>query len=1466
MAVKQQQAGQKAGDRRESQQVTGNSIATTQRQSFNRPPRIWLAPPREKVVVPAPPTREKLPTMPALFSIFMPVITICVLISVSMVINHGSTQELALLLPMAVLSIMYPLTNVLTARSRVRAVRRRNARADKEYQQILKSLREELSQQVDKQREVALITDPEPADLERRILERDSEQSHLWERRPEDPDFLAVRIGRGNRPFSAEIQLPEIDVADPLRRDVLQLRDDFLTVKDIPCGISLSKVKSLGITGRRQDVAALTRGLLCQLAAHHSPEDVRILGIYPVKQRDDWEWMADLPHTMPLKSGKLPRERLVAAGEEEAILLLNMLLEELSLRASADENKAASATSGPSISAQAQGTQFMPLPHLVVIVHDYVEVRKHPALTHAFKLGEQLGVSVIYLVAQQQAIPGECRGIIRLSDEGMVEYATVGFAGETLHGVRADKVELELAQKIALDLSPLHAVQEGEDEVDLPTNVRFLDLVNLPYADQLNVERWWSAPPFGSLRVPIGIGLNGPVWLDLNENAHGPHGIIAGTTGAGKSELLQSLIIGLAITHHPHLVNFVLVDFKGGAAFKAFEKLPHTVGMVTDLSGRLTERALTALKSELKRREHILSRANARKIAEYQALRAQNPAAYEPLPNLLIIIDEFAELAREHPTFMEGLVSVVQKGRSLGVHLILATQKPTGSVNPNIWSNLKFRICLRVASLQDSRDMLGRSEAALLPSTIPGRAYFQIGSEIFELFQSARISLPAQVSDPSRLTKKLEGMGAGEITDQQVLIDLIEPYRDTLGAVLFRPWPEPLSHRISLQEVFRRPELQGTQTNGKNTPLFGWLTFPLGLVDRPTEQRQEPFLLDMPRQGGHVLVAGASGSGKSTFLRTMVTSLIMTHSPSQLHLYMIDFGGQSLRVFEKLPHVGGIFGESDEEYIRRLLHKLHSIIEERKQLCTTHQIDDFLAYQRRRQQVDNPLTLASFQPAAFAPQPRGSSLKVAYRKPPACSGVQNGGSRAGTPVRLEKYTPVPITLPLIPQQEQEAGRVDRPGGQAPGLSGYQGETEAVQTVPSLPEMPAIVLIIDRFVEFRQAHEKEMDLLQSIARYGRTYGVYLALSIDRPIAMPSQLMSLIELRIGLRLLEPTDSLILIGKNDAAHLDPGLPGRGYRRSKHVEEVHIALPVPGEDEDEQARHLDEFVSLIAARSEAGHHARRAPEIRLLPEYVRLEDYLIEAAFSNPEARCKSDLCLRLGIEDLSLQPVAVELNADTPHLLIAGGPGSGRSSVLQSLLVGLAATPYNRDARVVMIDFRRSSRPLRRLPNTWHYADTEPRLTEAIEALKTELRERMTRLREALDQQQDDNDEVTCTMSPLLLVIDDYDQLSVLTRNPLNDLKEFLLQARDLHFHIIVSGAPADLLKSEVLLQQVRACRMGIILGSDPQDQPILGVRMSDLPPGRGHFVRRNRRHLVQIAHLEPDALVPWIARLSTRVKSS
>ena len=528
-------------------------------------------------------------------------------------------------------------------------------------------------------------------------------------------------------------------------------------------------------------------------------------------------------------------------------------------------------------------------------------------------------------------------------------------------------------------------------------------------------------------------------------------------------------------------------------------------------------------------------------------------------------------------------------------------------------------------------------------------------------------------------------------------------------------------------------------------------------------------MLDMARQGGHVLVAGASGSGKSVFLRTLIISLAQTHTPAQLHMYLVDFGGQALRVFEKLPHVGGIFGEPDGEYIRRLLRKLHGIIEERKNICRDLQIDDFLTYQRRRQEK-----------------------------------------------------------------------------------------------PSLPELPAVVLVIDKFIEFKQAFDKEMDMLLAIARFGRTYGVYLVLSADRPVAVSSQLMSLIDLRIGLRLVEVTDSLIFLGKSDAAHLDPAVPGRGYRRGQTLEEAQIALPAAGDDDDEQNRFLGELVAEMAKETEGNGNS--APPIQLLPEYVHIDDFLVEAAFGGAQSLQSRALPMLIGIEDLSLQPIALELSVDTPHALVAGGPGSGRTGVLQTCLMVLASTPSYADIKVILVDFRRTSRPMRRLPNIWQYADSEEKLVAALDKLKEELGGRMARLQAELEQQEEEEDEpVGRDLTPILLVIDDYEQLNALSKNPLTDLKEFLLQSRDLRLHILVAGTPADLGRTDPLLTQVRAGRLGIVLGADPNDQPVLGVRMTDMPPGRGFLVRRNQRNLVQFAHLTQDAMQLNVKNLAQTAKA-
>ena len=359
-----------------------------------------------------------------------------------------------------------------------------------------------------------------------------------------------------------------------------------------------------------------------------------------------------------------------------------------------------------------------------------------------------------------------------------------------------------------------------------------------------------------------------------------------------------------------------------------------------------------------------------------------------------------------------------------------------------------------------------------------------------------------------------------------------------------------------------------------------------------------------------------------------------------------------------------------------------------------------------------------------------------------------------------------------------------------------------------------------------------------------------------------------------MVESADASFLLGRGDAAQLDPAIPGRGYLRGKTLHEVQIALPVSGEDDDEQTEQLDNMVSALVIheanetkRRSEQHNFPAASPVRLLPTHIPFEDFILEThTLPNLGISQAPSLRLHLGIEDLSLQPFALELSADVPHALIAGGPGSGRTNAIHTALLMLAATPAYASTQVVLVDFRHTSRLLRRLSNVWMYAETEERLIEVVDTLKQELQTRMQYIREELEQrnkqdslQEESDKPLGSTLAPIILIIDDYEQLSNLTRNPLNDLKEFMLQARHLRFHMIVAGTPNDIARGDALLQQIRACRMGLILSGDPSDLSLLGMRISDLPPGRGYMVRRNRQYLMQLAHVDSQAIAPWVTRL-------
>jgi S-DNA-T family DNA segregation ATPase FtsK/SpoIIIE len=399
-----------------------------------------------------------------------------------------------------------------------------------------------------------------------------------------------------------------------------------------------------------------------------------------------------------------------------------------------------------------------------------------------------------------------------------------------------------------------------------------------------------------------------------------------------------------------------------------------------------------------------------------------------------------------------------------------------------------------------------------------------------------------------------------------------------------------------------------------------------------------------------------------------------------------------------------------------------------------------------------------------------------------------------------------------------------------------------------PPLPAIVVVIDKFAEFRAIHEQDFPDLVSFSRDGRTYGVHLIISTDRPGVVPSNLAGNLEMRYALRLADPADSTYQLGKGDAATLDPATPGRGLRRLRGLDEFQTALPVVGDSDEEQGKQLE----VLSARMAQAARGVRADPIQLLPEYISLPD-LITQASANPQPAKVEGLRVPLGIDDLTLRPVWGELHPDSQHFLIAGGAGTGKTALLRTWILGLAQRYTPADVQIYVVDFRRALRALSRLPHVKGFGDNELRLNEMLEGLKKELLERQQRLSSGSSSK-------TPPLVPIVLVIDDYELTSALPKNPGSELKDVARQARDIGLHAIIAGGINDLGRGfDGLVQQARAGRSGIVLGGDPQDNAILGVRILDLPPGRGYFVQRNSRNLMQAAFLEPEAVPVWMAQI-------
>ena len=846
---------------------------------FNRPPRSRAQAPDLPLTVPDEPGETTRPR----FSIASAVGPL-VLGAVMVVVLHNIIYALFMLLS--------PVLVVGSWLEQRRHSRRSSRGSQREYAQKLSDFRAEIERR--QVRELARRREafPDLSEIDRRATAPDP---RLWERRPEHDDFLQLTAGFGDVPFT-----PALSDRHAAGKEAEEVLAEHRWLRFAPVAVELAKGGVVGIVGDREQSLSLARGLLCQAAVLQGPADLAMAVFTEEPAGDDWDWVKWLPHA---RDGGGASGRQLAIGPSAGAALVAELTER-------DEDD--------------------PRTLLAVLDSPALIEGRGAAGRALLRAGEK--VSGIVLARSTERLPAACTTVIELAEQAGEAVLARPQTGQRVDPLLVGGLSAPTARECALALARFEDADLQLLGGSLPDKVGLFSLgaIGEPAGAELR-EQWRAEASQTSLMATFALSEDGPLAVDLV--ADGPHGLIAGTTGAGKSELLRSLVAALAAQHSPERVNFVLIDYKGGSAFAQCADLPHTVGMVTDLDDHLGERALRSLEAELRYRERVLRDHRASDLIEYGQLVADRRAA--PLPRLLVIIDEFATLAAELPDFVPSLVGIAQRGRSLGVHLILATQRPSGAVNENIRANTNLRVCLRVQTPQDSVDVIDSPAAAKIPRKQPGRAHVRLGPSELIPVQTALVTGTTPIGSAAAVSLEPFGLPSdanggdgrdseprGSRTDLQRLVSAAA---EAFGPdqALRRPWLPPLAPEVGLGALLE---------SGPPRPLAGerGLVVPLALADDPDAQAQYPVGWNL--NAGNLLLYGIGGSGTTTALATIALALATMADPAHVHVYMLDFGAGELAPLTSLPHVGAVIGASEHERQTRLLRRLRGELQARRGL------------------------------------------------------------------------------------------------------------------------------------------------------------------------------------------------------------------------------------------------------------------------------------------------------------------------------------------------------------------------------------------------------------------------------------------------------------------------------------------------------------------------------------------------------
>ena len=839
----------------------------------NRPPRLAWAPAQGEVELPARPANGA-PQRMQWFAALVPALA-----GGALAAAMHNVQFLAF----ALLSPLIMVGTGLGDRLHWRRSRRNDAAT---FRSRERSAQVEIAQRLAAESTARRHAHPDPAAVLRTVTSPDC---RLWERRRGDADHLDVRLGLA--------ECPSLLIA---RRGGESRPAGRLC--DLPVAVSLRR-GPLGLAGPRGITAGMARSLLVQLAALHSPADLDIALLLPDESAAGWTWARWLPHL----GGR------VACSDDSRRAMVADLQHLIDAR---------SAGHGPTEPAGWLGKW------MVLILDRCGDLAGLPGLAQVLAAGTYVGITAVCIDEQPRRLPTACTAVAQTVGETGSRLRLSESVGTHGQELVSDRTTVEWAGSAARALAPL-VDAAAEAASSIPDFCRLLRLVDLDEPTPAAILRRWAHG--GDPAALLGVGIDGGFFVDLVRD--GPHALVAGTTGAGKSELLQSLVAGLAVQNSPADLSFVLIDYKGGAAFADCARLPHTAGLVTDLDSHLTERALRSLDAELRRRETLFATAAAKDLDAY---RSSPVHAQQPIGRLVLLVDEFAALADELPEFVSGLIGIAQRGRSLGVHLVLATQRPSGVISPQIRANTSLRIALRVADAAESTDVIGTEAAARIDKASPGRAYVRTGAALTEI-QTARVGGAACAGTSGIRVAVLDEWGrvpepvsaeAGGRTDLQLLVDAMRAAAAGAGIpAARRPWLPPLPARLSVRDVgATRRDMGATRHDLGATPRTAAVL--LGLVDNPARQEQRPLTADLTA-AGTMLVVGGVRSGRTTVLRTLAATAANLLDPLRLHLYALDCAGGGLQGLAGLPHCGALIGRDQPAALGRVLARLSAEVSRR---------------------------------------------------------------------------------------------------------------------------------------------------------------------------------------------------------------------------------------------------------------------------------------------------------------------------------------------------------------------------------------------------------------------------------------------------------------------------------------------------------------------------------------------------------